>query len=237
MRFLPDGVFLLVAHLLIVRYSDSTFVPDSTASQHGDETNQIEEAIKICRETLDVDPNFPKVQHSLAKLLDSQIDRQHPKKDQVAEVINLYYAVGIPPSYVGQSSRMPPVSIRFQSLCRAASISDEVLHDASNAIRYYTSAMKMEGVDCEPLTTVLDIVIPLILSSVIEKRENNMAISPIGAAQSLQQQYLQLAMDLCDNLSTQCPNDPSAAKYRGAILRKMKRTSLAYESYLTAARV
>jgi len=84
----------------------STIVP----AWHGDDstTNQVGKGIKVCREKQDVDPNFPQFLHSLAKLLDSQIDRQNFKKnDQVGEVFDLYNAVGNPPSGVGQSSRMP----------------------------------------------------------------------------------------------------------------------------------
>jgi len=239
MRFLSNSIFLLIAYFSLPGCSDSNPAPDSTALHHGDDStaeikNQVTDAIKICREKLDIDPNFPKVQHSLAKLLDSEIDRLRPTKAQVDEVIHLYRAVGNPSSNV-QSSRMPPVSIRFQSLCRAASISDEVLHDSSNAIRYYTSAMELKGVDCESLASVFELVMPLILSSVIEKRERNVAISPFTAVQSLQHQYLQSAMSLSDLLSEKCPHDPISDEYRGATLRKLKQPSLAYESYLTAA--
>ena len=238
MRFLSSRSFLLTAYFSLPECSVSNPSPDSMALHHEDDSselkNQVTDAIKICREKLDVDPNFPKVQHSLANLLDSEIDRLSPTKAEVDEVIHLYFAVGNPSSNV-QSSRIPPVSIRFQSLCRAASISDEVLHDSSNAIRYYTSAMELKGVDCESLVPVYELVMPLILSSVIEKRERNVAVSPFSAMQHLQHRYLQSAMNLSDLLSEKCPHDPIADEYKGATLRKLKEPSLAYESYLTAA--
>lgn len=59
------------------------------------------EAIRICREKLEVDPNHPRIQHSLAQLLDSTIsDVGDVDTASIHEVVQLYHAVGQPSTQV-----------------------------------------------------------------------------------------------------------------------------------------
>jgi len=68
--------------------------------------DEVSEAINICRNKLKNDPHFPKVQHSLAQLLDSQLS-DDVDISLVAEVVQLYRGVGKPHSDVDEK-RIPP---------------------------------------------------------------------------------------------------------------------------------
>ncbi len=72
--------------------------------------DEVSEAINICRDKLKVDPHFPKVQHSLAQLLDSQLS-DDVDISLVAEVVQLYRDVGNPHADVDEK-RIPPAKIR-----------------------------------------------------------------------------------------------------------------------------
>jgi len=227
---------VLTLLLLLVLSCKGSSALDSAISSTKNDNEQVHEAIKICREKLAIDPHFPKVQHSLALLLDSQIDIHQPDIKQVYEVIQLYNAVGKPSKVDLDSKRVPPFSIRFRSLCRAAAISHEVLHETSNAVRYYIAAMELDGGDCENLVILFEIVMPMILASMIEGSGGDVAVSSLGAIQlNLKQKHIQMALDLCHLVGSWCPDEPLVDEYRGATLRKLKQTGPVYESYLQAA--
>ena len=152
MRSVSTLVFLLWFVLSLIKSSSSAVIQSS--QEAGDANNsQVNEAIKICREKLAIDPNFPRVQLSLAKLLDSKIDWTRPSKEEVVETIELYISVA-KPHRATESSRLPPLSVQFDSLCRAAALCDEVLHDSSNAIRYYLEAIQMDNIDCDSTISI-----------------------------------------------------------------------------------
>ena len=128
-------VLALVAFLTTaITSQDPASVPATTSSNDGSGNDKILEAIQICRQKLKGDPYFPKVQHSLALLLDSQIDNEQLQERKfIEEVIELYHAVGKPSKDVLES-RIPPPKIRFESLVRAGTIANDILHDNEKAV-------------------------------------------------------------------------------------------------------
>ena len=213
----------------LLAYYFLTFYLSNAAAQEKPATNKIHEAIDICREKLKVDPHLTKVQHSLAQLLDSQISYEQPDESMVNEVINLYYAVGLPPPDV-TGKRLPPANIRFESLVRAATIANDILFDSKKTISLYTLALELDGLDEKSMIAVFEMVMPLLLSSVIEDRD--VTISPDSSINySSNQQSLQNALHLCNKVSVRCPNEPVVDEYTGATLRKMKNSQNAYQSY------
>lgn len=234
MRTISTLISFLLFLLSLIESSSSAVIQ---SSQEADDTNnsQVNEAIKICREKLAVDPNFPRVQLSLAKLLDSKIDWTRPSKEEVVETIELYISVA-KPHPATESSRLPPLSVQFDSLCRAAALCDEVLHDSSNAIRYYLEAIQMDNIDCDSTISIFERLMPLILASVKSNsiEGDNSSVSH-RSTEVLNQKLLQQSLDLCDLVSSKCEENPISDEFRGVTLRKLKQPSLAFESYNIAA--
>jgi hypothetical protein len=213
-------------------------------------TDKISEAIAICREKLNADPHFPKVQHSLAQLLDSQLssvyekqynDVSQPERDRISEVIQLYHAVG-KPSLEVDDKRLPPPKIRYESLVRAGTISRDSLFDTHQAILYFLLALGIEGIDDSALIAVFQQVMPLLLSKEVTIDD---AVTLVGIPVSDNDQsfindgrylenYLQTAFQLCDFLSPKCPDETIVDEFKGATLRKMQQSQLAYKSYRDA---
>ncbi|CAJ1945265.1 unnamed protein product [Cylindrotheca closterium] len=223
--------------LIVLCLLFSTFLAWAQDLQDGD---QIAEAIRICREKLAVDPHFPKVQYSLAQLLDSQIIVEQDELDHelVTEVIDLYYTVGWP-SQETLEDRLPPVKVRFDALVRAATIADEILQDTDTAVQLFIEALHLDGVDTESTIAAFAVVMPMILSSVLEGREDTArTIAPDGSIQTepsfSSHDQLQQALYLCDYVCVNCPNESIVDEYKGATLRKMKEPLLAFKSYEVA---
>lgn len=202
------------------------------AQDHLNDEDQIQEAIRICRDKLAEDPHFPKVQYSLAQLLDSQIDQDKPDLAAVAEVIELYHTVGHPPQET-EESRLPPIHVRFEAFVRAAKIADEILQDRAMAIDLLIEALHLDGVDTESTITAFSMAMPMILSSVLEGR-GDQTISANGSVEvnSLNNRnQLEQALYLCDYIGVKCPDEYIVDEYKGATLRKMKEPHLAFKSY------
>ncbi|KAL7551141.1 hypothetical protein ACHAWF_014341 [Thalassiosira exigua] len=191
------------------------------------------EAITICREKLAVDPHFPKIQHSLAQLLDSQISTpENVDKSLVLEVLQLYHAVGQPPTEVG-TKRLPPAKIRFEALTRAGTIAKDILHDETKAIEYYSLAMRVGGVDEASLLLAFREVMPLLLASIpVSDRHMEVDISPGGDLTS--NTSAENAMQLCDLVEKRFPKESIADEYRGAISHRTNQPQVAYQFYLKA---
>jgi predicted TPR repeat methyltransferase len=206
-------------------------------------SDQISEAIAVCREKLRAEPHFPKMQHSLAQLLDSRLDTSRPDIDQVSEVIELYRSVGQPSAEV-EKQRLPPPKVRFESLMRAATISRDALFDTRQAISYFLSAIAVEGVDNSMLIAAFEQVMLLLLSK--EETIEDVASGPIEVVNGevdLQifanderhlDNCLQTALRLCEYIAAKCPNETLADEFKGATLRKGKQPLLAYQSYQNA---
>jgi predicted TPR repeat methyltransferase len=208
-------------------------------SSASDNTNKIQEAIQICREKLAVDPHFPRVQHSLAQLLDSQIPEENPREALVNEVMELYHIVGNPPSQV-DGNRLPPAKVRFESLVRAGTIAKDILYDATKAISFYIDALELNEIEGKALVTVFEMTIPLLLSMNEDRAKQEATISPrvedviLESSASSQQTRiisLQNALNLCHRMSIKCPDEPIVDELTGAVLRKMKDSQQAYQSY------
>jgi predicted TPR repeat methyltransferase len=216
----------IVIPLLIAIFAAAEDIPS-------DNNAKIHEAIRICREKLAVDPHFPKIQRSLAQLLDSQISDDQPDNTMVTEVIELYHAVGIPSPEV-MESRLPPETVRFESLVRAGTIANEILHDSSKATSCYISALELDGIDGNSLVAVFNVVMPMLLSSVLVGRGET-TIAPNGSIKtSSNEQNLMTALNLCDLIATKCPEEPIVDEYKGATLRKMQNQHSAFQSYRQA---
>ncbi|KAL9183691.1 hypothetical protein ACHAXT_004547 [Thalassiosira profunda] len=207
------------------------------SAQHQGTPPSVVEAINICREKLVVDPHFPKIQHSLAQLLDSQISESDGNDATVAEVVRLYHAVGAPSSEV-EEKRLPPAKVRFDALVRAASIAKDILRDTSRSIEYYSMAVRVDGIDEASLLLAFQAVMPMLLSSMQPDRPIEVVISPEGGLSNDDsygdQQQRQIAFDLCDLVEAKCPTETIVDEYRGAVLRRMQQPELAYQSYLRA---
>ena len=209
----------------------------SSKKEENNKNNDVEKAIEICRERLSENPHQSKVQHSLALLLDSQINENEDplNKPFILDVIDLYHSVGKP---LVQVQHPAPFSIRFNSLCRAATIYNDILHDKANAIRYFLWAMEIDEVDQISLMAVFEIIMPLLLSSVIEKSIDSFpVISPFGISldkDEMPKQHVHVALDLCNDMGMKFPSEPIVDEYKGATLRKLKKPILAYESYMNA---
>jgi tetratricopeptide (TPR) repeat protein len=189
------------------------------------------EAIDICRKKLEDDPHFPRVQHSLAQLLDSQMmssARFDVDLSLVSEVMHLYGDVGNPPDDV-EEKRIPPVKVRFESLMRAARIAKDILLDAQQAISWYMHSIHIDGIDQVSLLFAFEETIKLLLSSVRVKQGASIGI--LGDIEAENQDPLKVSLQLCDFVGTKCPNEPLVDELRGATLRKLKQPSLAYQSY------
>lgn len=193
--------------------------------------DQIEEAIRICREKLAVDPHFPKVQYSLAQLLESQLDNGKGNHHMAVEVIDLYHMVG-QPSQDTAEGRLPPITVRFDALARAATLVDEILQDRAMAIELFIEALHLplDGVGVESIMTAFAIVMPMILSSVLKGR-GDATIGADGSVQVESSQQLQRALNLCDYVGAKCPNECLVDEYKGATLRKMNEPHLALKSF------
>ena len=186
------------------------------------------EAIDICREKLKDDPHFPRVQHSLAQLLDSQITSSDEDTSLVSEVVHLYINVGNPPDDV-EEKRKPPTKVRFESLMRCAHISKHFLRDTRQAITCSMLAMHIDEIDHASLLVAFEETVKLILSSIRVKQ--GASIDILGEIEAENQDPLQLSLQLCDFVGTKCPNEPLVDEFRGATLRKLKQSNLAYKSY------
>ena len=202
------------------------------------------EAIRRCRDTLAVDPHFPKIQSSLPQLLRLTSTLDHEKLDdalvdevvdlyyRVDEVIDLYYRVGWPSQETAASSQG---AIRCTG-SRAATIADEILQDTEIAVQLFIEALHLDEVDTESTIAAFAIVMPMILSSVLEG--NRGAATTIAADGSIQtesssssnQDQLQQALYFCDYVSVNCPDESIVDEYKGATLRKMKEPHLAFTS-------
>lgn len=208
-RFIVVICFLLILHLVISQDSES-IKPD------GRNNEKILEAINICREKLKDDPNFPKVQHSLAQLLDSQIVDEDPEPTLINEILYLYQVVGEPPTDV-MEHRIPPPSVRFQSLVRAGTIAKDILHDTDQAATFYMSALKLDDIDQTSVLALFETTLT-ILTTLSLAAEDAMVI-------------LQTALDLCDFIGKKYPDEGIVDEYRGVSLRRMNQSQLAFQSY------
>lgn len=228
--------FSIMMNLLILQVPIATaapFLQQETSSVTMQNENKVDEAIKICREKLANDPLFPRVQYSLAQLLDSRINSESSTLD-VNEVINLYHSVG-KPSPQTPLNRIPPSSVRFKALYRAATLSDDILHDLNSSIRYFVAAIvDLEDIGKDALISAFQAVMPLLLSSVVEGKAEDNDISNLGFSRSLKQHYLETSLTLCSRVTQQYPEESIADEYKGATLRKMKQLREAYESYQRA---
>ena len=189
-------------------------------------------AIEICREKLQDDPHFPKIQHSLAQLLDSQITSSGSELDVslAAEVVQLYQTVGNPPDDV-QEKRIPPIKIRFESLMRAAIIAKDVLRERKQAISCYMLAMHLDGIDQGSLLVAFEEALKLLLSSTITVKQGA-SIDILGEIEAGDDQDpLHISLQLCDFVASKYPDEPLVDEFRGATLRKLKQPNLAHQSY------
>ena len=186
-----------------------------------------------------MDPHFPRIQHALAQLLDSQISSfvDHNNIGDTAavhEVLQLYHAVGKPSSHV-MEKRRPPTQLQYESLMRAGTIASDVLRDNLQAIEYYTLAMKVDGIDDTSILIAFQTIMPTLLSSVnMVEQKLEIVIAPNGnmSINSPSQYHLiQNAFDVCDFVEKKCPTESIVDEYRGAALRIAKQPELAYQSY------
>ena len=193
----------------------------------------VSKAIEICREKLKDDPHFPKVQRSLAQLLDSQITSSGSESDifLAKEVVQLYKDVGNPPDDV-EEKRMPPINIRFESLMRAAIIAKDVLRERQQAISCYMLAMHLDGIDQGSILVAFEETLKLLLSLTIAVKQGA-SIDILGEieADKQDQDPFQISLKLCDFVASKYPNEPLVDEFRGATLRKLKQPKLAHQSY------
>ena len=214
-------------------------------SAQGGSKDKILEAISICRQKLLIDPHHPKVQHSLAQLLDSQLPHHNDitqcDRDAMAEVIELYHAVGQPSSTVAEN-RCPPSKVRCESLIRAATISMDHLFDSHQAISYFLLAISIEGIDDASIVAVFERVMPLLLGKEVTVDDLNHEMlgssnldfnSFIKSGHHLDN-YLQTALMLCEFVSAKCPHETISDEFKGATMRKIQQPQLAFESYQAA---
>jgi predicted TPR repeat methyltransferase len=192
------------------------------------------EATRICREKLEVDPHHPRIQHSLAQLLDSTIsDVGDVDTASIKEVLQLYHAVGQPSNQVTEK-RLPPAKIRYESLIRAGTIAKDILHDKSLAIEYYSLAMNLDGIEESSLLLVFHVVMPTLLSMVNHDDHFVEVTLDHNYGTMANKQILRQAFDLCDLVEAKCPTASIVDEYRGASLRRMNQSESAYESYRRA---
>jgi len=187
-------------------------------------------AIEICKDKLKDDPHFPRVQYSLAQLLDAQISSADSELDVslVKEVVQLYRDVGNPPNAV-EEKRIPPTKVRFESLMRAATIAKDVLRERQQAISYYMLAMQIDGIDQVSILVAFEETLKLLLSSTIVKQ--GASIDILGEIEAENEDPLQLSLQLCNFVGNKYPNEPLVDEFRGATLRKLKQPNSAYQSY------
>jgi predicted TPR repeat methyltransferase len=198
------------------------------------------EAILICREKLEMDPYYPRIQHSLAQLLDSTIsDVGDVDTSSIHEVVQLYHAVGQPSTQVPEK-RLPPAKIRFESLVRAGTIVKDILHDKSKAIEYYSLALNLDGIEESSLLLVFQTIMPTLLS-LVNKDDHHVEVAMdhdcgtmASDSSARHQQMLKYAFDLCNVVEAKCPTAAIVDEYRGATFRKMNQLELAYQSYRRA---
>ena len=210
-----------------------TLIIISAQSNSSDNANIIE-AIQICRDKLEVDPYFPKIQHSLAQLLDSQISDSNVDTSLVDEAMTLYFEVGQPSSHIIEE-RLPPAKVRFESLTRAGTIARDVLRDTDKFIQYYTMAIQIDGVEEASLLFAFELVIPVLINSIDHQFSISSDGTFSGSIMDEQQGLIkQNAFDLCDIVEAKCPTAALVDEYRGVIFRKMKQHELAYQSYVKA---
>lgn len=195
------------------------------------------EAIRICREKLEVDPNHPRIQHSLAQLLDSTIsDVGDVDTASIHEVVQLYHAVGQPSTQVTEKRRPPP-KIRFASLVRAGTIAKDIIHDKSQAIEYYSLALNLDGIEESSLLLVFQTIMPTLLSLVnkddhlVEVTVDHDCDTMASDSSARYQQMLRYAFDLCNLVEAKSPAAAIVDEYRGATFRRMNQSELAYQSY------
>lgn len=197
----------------------------------GDNDDDVSRAIEICRDKLKDDPHFPRVQYSLAQLLDSQITSAASELDlsAVKEVFQLYQDVGNPPNDV-EKKRIPPGKVRFESLMRAATIARDVLRERQQAVSSFMLAMHIDDIDQVSILVAFEEALKLLLSSTIVKQ--GASIDILGEIEGEKNEdHLQLALQLCDFVANKYPNEPLVDEFRGATLRKLKQSNLAYQSY------
>jgi len=199
----------------------------STHSSNNSSNTKVLEAIKICRDKLNEDPHFVKIQHSLAQLLDSQIGSDNDDVD-VNEVIQLYLSVGKPSSHNVIRKRLPPSKVKFESLTRAATIAKEVLHDNQASIRYYIMAIHLDGVEEASLLMAFETVMPLLINN-INPHKTEIIISADGTI--ISDVNGSSCLDICNLVETKLPAISMVDEYRGALFRRLKQPQLAYESY------
>ncbi len=184
-----------------------------------------------------MDPNHPRIQHSLAQLLDSTIsDVGDVDTASVREVVHLYHAVGQPYTQVTEKRR-PPAKIRFASLVRAGTIAKDILHDKSQAIEYYSLALNLDGIDESSLLLVFQTIMPTLLSLVnkddhlVEVAMDHDCDTMANDLSARHQQMLRYAFDLCNLTEAKSPMAAIVDEYRGATFRRMNQPELAYQSY------
>jgi len=200
-----------------------------TAVCFGDD-DDVFKAIEICKDKLKDDPHFPRVQYSLAQLLDAQISSAGSELDVslVKEVVQLYRDVGNPPNAV-EEKRIPPTKVRFESLMRAATIAKDVLRERQQAISNYMLAMQIDGIDQVSILVAFEETLKLLLSSTIVKQ--GASIDILGEIEAENEDPLQLSLQLCNFVGNKYPNEPLVDEFRGATLRKLKQPNSAYQSY------
>lgn len=216
----------LVYYLLLVCCIITAFVV-------GNDDDDVSRAIEICRDKLKDDPHFPRVQYSLAQLLDSQITSSAGSGldlSAVKEVVQLYQDVGDPPKDV-EAKRIPPVKVRFESLMRAATIARDVLRERQQAVSCFMLAMHIDDIDQVSILVAFGEALELLLSSAIVKQGASFDILGEIEAAEKNEDPLQLALQLCDFVANRYPNEPLVDEFRGATLRKLKQSNLAYQSY------
>ena len=214
----------------------------ASAQNNGSSTPpNVMEAIAICREKLEEDPHFPRIQQSLAKLLESTISPSDSDVDTelVSEVLQLYHAVGQPDESEVEEKRLPPAKVRFESLTRAATIAKDILHDTNQSIKYLTLAIQLDGVEESAIMLAFETVMPMLLTTItVDQQSLGVEIDGMmnGEDDLADNQQAQLALDLCSIVEAKSSTSTTIVdEYRGAALRRMKQPDLAYQSYIQAA--
>jgi tetratricopeptide (TPR) repeat protein len=192
------------------------------------------EAIRICREKLEVDPHHPRIQHSLAQLLDSTISHVGDVDTaSIDEVLQLYHAIGQPSNQITEK-RLPPAKIRYESLIRAGTIAKDILHDKNLAIEYYSLALNLDGIEESSLLLVFQEVMPTLLSMVNHDDHLVDITLDHDDGTMANKQILRQAFDLCNLVEAKSPTASIVDEYRGATLRRMNQSESAYHSYRRA---
>lgn len=194
------------------------------------------EAIRICREKLEVDPHYPRIQHSLAQLLDSTFSHvDDVDTASINEVLQLYRAVGQPSIQV-KEERLPPTKIRFESLIRAGTIAKD-LGDKFQAIEYYSMALNLDGIEESSILLAFQTIMPTLLSLVnVDDHLVEVTMDPNGGtmaseSSAQQKQISRYAFDLCNLVEAKSPTESIVDEYRGATFRRMNQSELAFQSY------